>query len=371
VTPLRIGIDARELLGHATGVGRYLGELLIRWLARPDARRRQFLLYSPEKVPGTFPGKVPGTFEERVVGNGRGTWWEQTALRRAVIADAPDVFFGPAYTAPVGLPMPFAATIHDISFVAHPEWYRFREGLRRRLLTRYAAAHAAAVFTDSEFSAAEIETRLAIPRAKIFVIPPGITKKVPGTFSGKVPGTFPVVLFAGSLFNRRRLPELIAAFARATRDLPDTRLVIVGEDRTWPPQRLEAVADARGVADRTTFLSYAPEAELAALYANARVFAFLSEYEGFGLTPLEALSAGVPILVLDTPVAREVYGPAATYVPIDDARATAAELRRLLLDPGSAAPQMAAAPDVLARYSWDRAASETLAHLERMAGRTT
>ena len=52
----------------------------------------------------------------------------------------------------------------------------------------------------------------------------------------------------------------------------------------------------------------------ATLYARASVFAFLSEYEGFGLTPLEALAAGVPPVVLDTPVAREVYGPAARYV---------------------------------------------------------
>ena len=60
---------------------------------------------------------------------------------------------------------------------------------------------------------------------------------------------------------------------------------------------------------------YVADEELAALYARPRAFAFLSEYEGFGLTPLEALAAGVPLVVLDTPVAREVYGDAAAYVP--------------------------------------------------------
>ena len=52
--PLRIGIDARELLGEATGVGRYLDELLRRWTARSDAARRRFVLYSPERLPSSF-----------------------------------------------------------------------------------------------------------------------------------------------------------------------------------------------------------------------------------------------------------------------------------------------------------------------------
>jgi glycosyltransferase involved in cell wall biosynthesis len=97
------------------------------------------------------------------------------------------------------------------------------------------------------------------------------------------------------------------------------------------------------------------------------VFAFLSEYEGFGLTPLEALTAGVPIVVLDTPVAREVYGDAADYVGVGDIEAAANALRRFLDSPASAREQLSRAPAVLARYSWDRAADTTLQHIERIA----
>jgi alpha-1,3-rhamnosyl/mannosyltransferase len=106
---------------------------------------------------------------------------------------------------------------------------------------------------------------------------------------------------------------------------------------------------------------------LAGLYAEASVFAFLSEYEGFGLTPLEALAAGVPPVVLDTPVAREVYGEAAAYVPPGDIDRTAAVLQRFLCSPSEAADILARAPAILARYSWDAAAAETLEHLERVA----
>jgi glycosyltransferase involved in cell wall biosynthesis len=357
--PLRIGVDARELLGDATGVGRYLGELLRRWTIRRDAGRRQFLLYAPEPLP-LPPNRA---VEVRVVGSGRGTWWEQTHLRRAVRADRPDVFFSPAYTAPLGTHTPLAVTIHDISFIAHPEWFRAGEGLRRRLLTSRAARDASVVFTDSEFSRSEIERHLRVERSRIQVISPGVTSR-----AGRA-AREPLVLFVGTLFNRRRLPDLIAAFARATSDLRQTRLVIVGSNRTWPRQDLTAIATAHGVADRTELLSYIPESALADLYARASVFAFLSEYEGFGLTPLEALSAGVPPLVLDTPVAREVLGDAAVFVAHDDIAATAEALRALLTQPDQRARIVARAAPVLRRYSWESAAARTLEHLERVAPR--
>jgi alpha-1,3-rhamnosyl/mannosyltransferase len=109
--------------------------------------------------------------------------------------------------------------------------------------------------------------------------------------------------------------------------------------------------------------------QLASLYARAAVFAFLSEYEGFGLTPLEALAAGVPIVVLDTPVAREVYGPTAVYVAAGDIDGTAAALRTYLLAPGAPSALLAEAPAVLSRYSWERTADDTLTELERIARR--
>ena len=148
------------------------------------------------------------------------------------------------------------------------------------------------------------------------MIPPGVTDR--GARAPQRAVREPVVLFVGSLFNRRRLPDLIAAFARATQDLPQARLVIVGGDRTWPPQDLAAVAAAHGVQAKTEFRRYAAEPELVELYGRASVFAFLSEYEGFGMTPLEALSADVPPVVLDTAVAREVYGDAAVFVSRGD-----------------------------------------------------
>jgi glycosyltransferase involved in cell wall biosynthesis len=100
------------------------------------------------------------------------------------------------------------------------------------------------------------------------------------------------------------------------------------------------------------------------MYAAARAFAFLSEYEGLGLTPLEALAAGVPPLLLETAVARESCGAAALYVPMNDLAATTRALESLLFDDRTRQRILSAAPAELAKYSWARAARETLAVIE-------
>ena len=362
--PLRIGIDARELLGEATGVGRDLGELLRRWAVRDDAALRTLMLYTPEPLPfvKTLPSGV--RLDEIVAGSGRGTWWEQTHLRRAIRRDPPDVFFAGAYTAPLALGLPLAVTIHDVSFAAHPEWFTPREGARRRLLTRQAAHAASVIFTDSEFSRHEIVERLGAPRERLQVIPPGVTTRAAATRAVREP----LVLFVGSLFNRRRLPAALTSFAEATAARPDARFVIAGADRTYPSIDFAALAQAAGISARVEFLNYVPDSDLDSLYARASVFVFLSEYEGFGLTPLEALSAGVPIVVLDTRIAREVYGEAAWYVdPDDTVRGASRAIELLLRDRGEADRLLAHAPAVLARYSWDRAADQTLSGIHSIA----
>jgi glycosyltransferase involved in cell wall biosynthesis len=364
---LVVAVDARELIGRPTGVGRYLAHLLERWVSLPEARPCRFILYAPERIPG-LPAPGPGAFlEERVVAGTRGTRWEQTRFPAAARRDRPDVLFAPGYSAPLLVRIPVVLTIHDLSFYAHPEWFPPRERLRRRWTTRLAARRARLVLTDSEFSKREIARYLNVPDSRLRAIPLGIPRVAlpPGPASARQP----IVLFVGSLFNRRRVPDLVQAFARVVRACPDARLEVVGDDRTYPRQDLRAVARETGVADRVTIRSYVPDATLVELYATARVFVFLSEYEGFGLTPLEALSRGVPLVVLDTPIAREVYGHAARYVGPGEIDRTAGAIIELLADESARAAQLAHAETVLARYSWDAAARATLAALVDAAGR--
>ena len=107
--------------------------------------------------------------------------------------------------------------------------------------------------------------------------------------------------------------------------------------------------------------------QLADLYQRARAFAFLSEYEGLGLTPLEALEAGAPPLLLDTPVARETCGDAALYVEHGNLPTITRAIERLLFDGPLRARLLAAGAEVLGKYNWARAGRETLALIEQSA----
>ncbi len=358
---MRIAIDGRELLGRPTGVGRYLAELLACWSRQPAAARHELLLFANE--PLSLPAGLIGTggahVSTRVVPGGNGVVWEQVHLRRAV-QGAADVLFGPAYSGPLFSGLPLVVTMHDVSFFAHPEWFGAREGRRRRWLAWAAARRARVVVTISEFSRQEIVKRLGVPAQKVIVTPlsaGGWFGSQDGSKEARKKAREPMVLYVGSLFARRNIPLLIRAFARLG---PESRLVIVGENRTNPREDLERLARTLGVAERVSVRSYVSDAELAALYRQASAFAFLSTYEGFGLTPLEALSAGVPIVVFDTPVAREVYGDAALYAREGDADDVSHALHTLLTDTTTREQLRTRADAVIARYSWDRTATATL-----------
>ena len=367
---MRIAVDARELCGRPTGVGRYLSELFAEWSDHPDARRHTWVLYShvrPE-VPGPWADSV------RVLGGNGGTSWEQWALSRALSRDRPDVLFAPGYTAPLTAPAPTVLTVHDVSFFAHPEGFSLREGTRRRLLTAWSARRAKVLITDSDFSRSEIVRHIGLPESRVRVIPLGVRQEVrpkPDAISAPdaTPSREPIVLYVGSVFARRRVDQLISSFDLVADRVPSARLEIVGENRTVPHVDLDALRRHTRHADRISIRSYVDEPTLRGLYARASAFAFLSEYEGFGLTPLEALASGIPPVLLDTPIARETCGPAARYVPASN---TGAALVDALVDclshEGSRREILQHAPGVLARYDWAHTAGVTLHAIEEGAG---
>jgi glycosyltransferase involved in cell wall biosynthesis len=366
---MRVGIDARELAGRVTGVGRYLGSLLAEWGRDGSARRHEFVLYSPADLPGPLDTR---RFATRIISGSGGTYWEQLTLPAAVARDHIDLFFAPAYSAPLRLTMPTVLAIHDVSFAAHPEWFGIREGARRRFLTAKAASRAQAIVTISEFSRREIVERLGVPPAKVRVIIPGIpTPSALGPQPSPQPSALSSqlsVLYVGSIFNRRHVPDLIRAFAPIARAHADASLDIVGDDRSYPRQNLATLIDAEGLRQQVRWHEYVSDDRLNAMYARARAFAFLSEYEGLGFTPLEALARGVPPVVLDTAVARESCGDAAIYVRCNDRAGTTRALETLLFDEEARRRVLESAPGVLARYDWSRAARETLALLADVAG---
>jgi len=356
--PLHVAIDGRELVGRPTGVGRYVAEILKAWSAEPADNQYSVILPAPP--PDGFPDPGDRITWVEAPGGSPGTWWEQTTLAREVRRLAPDVLFAPGYTAPLRVTVPTVLTVHDVSFFAHPEWFGWREGLRRRWLTRSSARRARFVTTVSEFSKQEILRWLPVSAERLIVAPNG----APPIDLDAPRERAQVVLFAGSIFNRRHIPELIDGFALALRQVPEARLVLVGDNRTTPRQDPVRHARALGLEHRVEWHAYVDDSTLTDFYRQAAVFAFLSDYEGFGLTPLEALAHGAAPLVLDTPLSREVYGEGARRVRLEP-ESIARALVELLTDVDARQALVASGRQQLGVYRWDRTAAILLETLER------
>ncbi len=357
-----IAIDGRELVGQPTGVGRYLEALLTEWDKPGAPYKLTFIAPGPAAEPDILrSGRVGWKVSPAAKG---GTWWEQTRLPGALASLDADVLFAPAYTAPLRCRIPTVVNIHDVSYFALPGAYRWRERQRRRIITRLAARRAAAIITVSEFSAGEIVRWVKVPRSKISVIPHGMP---PVRRPSRPPSRKPTILFVGSIFNRRHPEEMVAGFARALRTVPDARLIVAGKDLTRPVLDLQALSRSMGVGDRVEWRSYVEAEELEKLYWTARAFVFLSDYEGFAMTPLEALAHDVPVVLLDTPVSREVYGRGAWLVP-PDPEAISRAMASLLSDDRRRKEMLERGREVLAAHSLKRTAAQTLDVLIRAAG---
>jgi glycosyltransferase involved in cell wall biosynthesis len=201
------------------------------------------------------------------------------------------------------------------------------------------------------------------------VIPLGISRRTADNSHDRSA----LILFVGSIFRRRHVDWLIEAFAESVAGrVPESRLEIVGENRAYPALTLDELIRSYPpeIARRISLRSYVDDETLRQLYARARVFAFPSEYEGFGLTPLEALASGVPPIVMDTAVAREVYGSAARYIPADvtTVQPLANAILELLTNTKARDEVLRHSAAVLSRYDWNRTAAATLGAIEEAAG---
>jgi glycosyltransferase involved in cell wall biosynthesis len=175
----------------------------------------------------------------------------------------------------------------------------------------------------------------------------------------------PFLLFVSSLNVFKNPDKAIRAFARLGRD--DLRLVLVGRDNTGIQARWEELARREGVADRTTFVGFVPNAELPAFYSAAECLLYPSAVETFGLPPLEAMGCDLPVVASNRTSVPEICGDAALTVDPDDVDALAGAIARVLDDEALRRDLTSRGRRRLERFRWSRAARETLEVLREAA----
>ncbi len=350
-----------------TGSGQYLRGLLPALLAQQPSL--QVALVVPRPVDG-----VPADVQVQVMppplrGHLGKLWFEQcifpAACRGADLAHVP--YWGP----PLRSPVPFVTTVHDIIPLMLPA---YRGGVMGRAYTAMvgaAARGAEAVLTDSNAARRDIIAHLGIPGERVHTVylAAGESFRPEGASDAAVRARYDLpesfVLYLGGFDVRKNVRGLLSAYVYVARALGgEVSLILAGRELKQGTARFPALRPhiaALGLAECVRFTGWVEEADKPALMRLADCFVFPSRCEGFGLPPLEAMACGTPVVAADASSLPEVVGDAGYLVAPDDPRAMAGAMLAILTEEELAESLRARGLAQAARFSWARAARETLA----------
>lgn len=261
---------------------------------------------------------------------------------------------------------PIVVSIHDLMPLLHPEWFPTLERWSFARSVKLAARRATRVIVHSRFVAESVVDVLGIDPSRIAIVPHGITgifaKRLPAGAGDTIarrhnvePGRYAV--YVGAVSTRKNLLPVVEAMNELRQPLP---LLIIGASGRGGGAVDKKIATLpSGPARRTGYL---PDDETAALVARAAVLVHPALEEGFGLTPLEAMAAGTPVIAARVGAIPEVVGNAAELIENPtDAAEWAAAMDRVLHDTSLRENLVSRGRAIAATHTWDRAATMTMA----------
>jgi glycosyltransferase involved in cell wall biosynthesis len=346
----RVGFDGRDLLRKRTGVVNNTLHLARELTA---AHPSQVIVYADR--PPVLDEAAPASISLRTLG-GPAQLWKHLTLPLALARDGVEVFHSPTGTLPILSPCRQVVTIHDVFAAIEPRWFSPRMGWQLRATQRRAAHAAQAVIAVSQTTRVDLIERFGVPAERINVVYNGVdhgrfrpaevdAEAVARRFGVK----HPFILCVGSLMPWRNATRLLRAASRL-----GYGLLFVGRD-IWGTDRTARLAAERGW-DWARFAGYVSDTDLPDLYAAARVFAYPSLYEGFGIPPLEAMACATPVVASNAGALPEVLGDAALLVDPYDEDALAEALQAAADDRGTLRRK---GLERAARYRWPLAADQT------------
>jgi len=360
---MRFAVDAHAIGRHLTGNEVYIRSLLSALAARE--RDCELIAYvSTDDARRTLSSRI---HTRRVARNPFVRLGCDLAAK--VWRDQPDLLHV-QYTSPLACPVPVVVSVHDVSFLEHPEYFTPERALQLRWTVRRTVSRAARILTVSEFSrSAILKVYGTLDEDKVTVVPnaaapqfrPISRESAAAAVRERFSVAGPFLLSVGDLQPRKNQIGLIRAFARLVRAYPQIphSLVLAGKP-TWFARRVHRAALESGVADRIRFVGFVSDSELLHLYNACDVFVFPSFYEGFGLPPLEAMACGRAVVCSNTSAMPEVVDGAALLFDPYSLNEMVRAIADLLLDPALRARMERLGLQRAARFSWQSAAEKTL-----------
>jgi glycosyltransferase involved in cell wall biosynthesis len=357
---VRILVDYRPALRHRTGVGEYVHQMAaaLASLLRPPDSLTIFSSSLKDRLP---EAPVPGarTVDARVPVRVLNLLWHRLEWPPVeMLAGAYDVIQA---AHPLLLPARHglrAVLVADLDFLDNPE--RTQAEIRRDYpsLAPLHAQRADLVVTISDYTAGRVATRFNVPPGRIVVCPPGAPAWAgqPNHRNSNGP-----ILFIGTIEPRKNLPVLIRAYARLAGRRDDVPpLVLAGRTTPASPAILAELSKHPAIAGRVRILGYVPDAERQALYRDASMLVLPSLDEGFGMTALEAMAAGTPVVASNRGALPEVVGAAGTLLDPSDETGFADAMDTLLINPARRAADIQAGVSRARQFSWTRSAAGLL-----------
>jgi glycosyltransferase involved in cell wall biosynthesis len=376
---MKIGIDARFLTHPQPGGFKTYTENLITALAEVDPENEYVLYLDRTPNSETAIPHAPN-MKSRIV---KGEWLpllgmpvrEQVGLARAAGHDRLDLLHCPALTAPLFPPCPLVLTLHDA--IWHEPLPRREVPItaKRQLMSWYyrhvpewAARNAALVITVSEAAKTDIATQLSIPSEKVVVTheaagPPFRPERDTCQLdSVRAKFTLPpdFVLAIGSADPRKNVVGLIDAYGQLPEELRRLHHLVIIWTHHALTNEIARRIESLGLMQYCHFLSGVSNGELVLLYNAARLFAFPSRREGFGLPLLEAMACGTPVVAANNSSIPEVVGDAAMMFDADNPEQMAHSMGCLLGDANKCQELAQRGLRQASKFSWVRCAEETV-----------
>lgn len=365
---MRIVVDYRAALRARTGVGQYVFHL-VSALAERDAL--DITVFSSSWKDRPIPADLAHMprvhlVDRRIPVRALNLSWhrlgwppvELLAGRRFDVAFSPHPLLLPAREAAQ------VVMIHDLDFLAHPE--RTAAEIRRDYpkLVREHAHRAAHIIVPSHYTARQVESELGIPAARMTVCYPGAPEWIPPPDRG-LDRRKRHVLFVGTLEERKNVGTLLGAYRDLLGRRPDVPpLLLAGRAQPEGARWLEEI-DRPPLAGRVRYLGYVTDEQRRELFESAALFVLPSHHEGFGLPALEAMTAGVPVVVSNRGALPEVVGDAGLVVEPDDGEALSGAMERMLTDDAFAAASAAKGLQRARQFRWSETAASALRAFER------